>query len=94
MACWWRLYVEKVGGTNSVARGSWKKRAAYAHSAQNNNGNSWPKKLLKQVDVAGSPGMPSRKTGPVAHLLTDIDTRIESSGARMLALHGGRPPML
>lgn len=93
MSCWWREYAIRHGCTNSVARGSWKKRVCYHYTAQNQSGNSWPKKLLQQVATAGSPGLPSRKTGPVAHLLTDVDTRIESSGARMLALHGGRPPM-
>lgn len=92
MSSWWRIYARQNGATNA-SRGSWKKRVAFFYGAQHNRGQSWPKRMLLQVGVAGSPGMPTRKTGPAAHLLTDDDTRIESSGARMVALHGGRPPM-
>jgi hypothetical protein len=92
MASWWRIYCETHGLINSVARGSWKKRAAYGFSAQDQNGNSWPKKLCTLVQSAGSPGL-GPLSGSATRKLPDEDANLESSAARMLALYGGRAPM-
>lgn len=92
MSSHWRKYCEKHGLTNSVARGSWKKRAAYGFSAQDNNGNSWPKRLLQQIQTAGSPGLGTFGCS-ATRLIVDADSEIESSAARMLVVYGGRPPM-
>lgn len=93
MACWWKTYaLAHVTGT-IVTRASWKKIVAMHYGVDRNGRGSHPKNLARLVVAAGSPGMSPSIKGPWAKRLTDVAATEGSSGARMLALNGGRPPM-
>ena len=94
MSSWWRIYAETHGIT-ITNNCSWKKIVALHHSVPTEGvGGSWPKQLLRLVATAGSPGLAATGGGSFAKRIADADdAALQHTGARMLALHGGRAPL-
>lgn len=93
MASWWRIYAE-TNGITITNNCSWKKIVALHHSVPTADvGGSWPKQLYRLVEAAGSPGVATGVGSHSRRLADADDASLQPSGARMLAIHGGRAPL-
>ena len=90
MSSWWRIYAEQNGIT-ITAGSSWAKICA-AHFNATDNASSHPKRLALLVQDAGSPGLGDAGSWSRRLAEDDSDT-LEPSGARALAINGGRAPL-